>query len=83
MSGLDIFSYAPDGIFYNINDHQTRNDCMSICVVWGKVIFTVCVLIIYDQLRHQSLALTSGYRSSGGEFHKYNVGSDVAINLLR
>ena len=46
MSGLDIFSYAPDGIFYNINDHQTRNDCMSICVVWGKVIFTVCVLII-------------------------------------
>ena len=39
MSGLDIFSYAPDGIFYNINDHQTQNDCMSICVVWGKVIF--------------------------------------------
>ena len=46
MSGLDIFSYAPDDIFYNINDRQTRNDCMSICVVWGKAIFTVWVLII-------------------------------------
>ena len=46
MSGLDIFSYAPDDIFYNINDRQTQNDCMSICVVWGKAIFTVWVLII-------------------------------------
>ena len=31
MSGLDIFSYAPDDIFYNINDRQTQNDYVYLC----------------------------------------------------